>query len=91
MFLLRFLGRLELESCSQRVYCAEVFDESYCLLSARWLGTLTLMHFLFCVFSEYAEALTNPIKHLSQLDKREKQLAALLEEYEVRHVLVPAN
>ncbi|XP_047440980.1 1-phosphatidylinositol 4,5-bisphosphate phosphodiesterase beta-3 [Mugil cephalus] len=29
---------------------------------------------------EYAEALTNPIKHLSQLDKRETQLAVLLEE-----------
>ncbi|XP_061524660.1 LOW QUALITY PROTEIN: 1-phosphatidylinositol 4,5-bisphosphate phosphodiesterase beta-3-like [Phycodurus eques] len=29
---------------------------------------------------EYAEALTNPIKHVSQLDKRETQLAVLLEE-----------
>ncbi|XP_077444805.1 1-phosphatidylinositol 4,5-bisphosphate phosphodiesterase beta-3 [Stigmatopora argus] len=28
---------------------------------------------------EYAEALTNPIKHVSQLDKRETQLAVLLE------------
>uniref|UniRef100_A0A672YLM7 1-phosphatidylinositol 4,5-bisphosphate phosphodiesterase n=1 Tax=Sphaeramia orbicularis TaxID=375764 RepID=A0A672YLM7_9TELE len=29
---------------------------------------------------EYAEALTNPIKHISQLDKRMTQLAALLED-----------
>lgn len=32
------------------------------------------------VFSEYAEALTNPIKHISQLHKRETQLAVLLED-----------
>lgn len=30
--------------------------------------------------SEYAEALTNPIKHISQLHKRETQLAVLLED-----------
>ncbi|CAK6967959.1 -phosphatidylinositol 4%2C5-bisphosphate phosphodiesterase beta-3 [Scomber scombrus] len=35
---------------------------------------------------EYAEALTNPIKHVSQLDKRETQLAVLLEENS-EHVL----
>uniref|UniRef100_A0A3Q3LV86 Phosphoinositide phospholipase C n=1 Tax=Mastacembelus armatus TaxID=205130 RepID=A0A3Q3LV86_9TELE len=36
---------------------------------------------------EYAEALTNPIKHISQLDKRETQLAVLIEDNsEVRHV-----
>lgn len=29
---------------------------------------------------EYAEALTNPIKHISQLHKRETQLAVLLED-----------
>ncbi|MEQ2189424.1 hypothetical protein GOODEAATRI_025121, partial [Goodea atripinnis] len=29
---------------------------------------------------EYAEALTNPIKHISQLARREKQLAGLLED-----------
>ncbi|KAM6909081.1 1-phosphatidylinositol 4,5-bisphosphate phosphodiesterase beta-3 [Xenentodon cancila] len=29
---------------------------------------------------EYAEALTNPIKHMSQLAKREKQLAGLIED-----------
>lgn len=29
---------------------------------------------------EYAEALTNPIKHVSQLDKRETQLAVLIED-----------
>ncbi|XP_026173930.1 1-phosphatidylinositol 4,5-bisphosphate phosphodiesterase beta-3 isoform X2 [Mastacembelus armatus] len=29
---------------------------------------------------EYAEALTNPIKHISQLDKRETQLAVLIED-----------
>uniref|UniRef100_A0A672YHP3 1-phosphatidylinositol 4,5-bisphosphate phosphodiesterase n=1 Tax=Sphaeramia orbicularis TaxID=375764 RepID=A0A672YHP3_9TELE len=34
---------------------------------------------------EYAEALTNPIKHISQLDKRMTQLAALLED-NVEHV-----
>nr|XP_020465798.1 1-phosphatidylinositol 4,5-bisphosphate phosphodiesterase beta-3 [Monopterus albus] len=33
-----------------------------------------------CVLSEYAEALTNPIKHISQLDKRERQLAVLFED-----------
>lgn len=33
-----------------------------------------------CVSSEYAEALTNPIKHVSQLHKRETQLAVLLED-----------
>lgn len=38
------------------------------------------------VFLEYAEALTNPIKHISQLHKRETQLAVLLEDNsEVRH------
>uniref|UniRef100_A0AAQ4RMT2 1-phosphatidylinositol 4,5-bisphosphate phosphodiesterase n=1 Tax=Gasterosteus aculeatus aculeatus TaxID=481459 RepID=A0AAQ4RMT2_GASAC len=36
---------------------------------------------------EYAEALTNPIKHISQLHKRETQLAALIEDNsEVRHL-----
>ncbi|XP_068163943.1 1-phosphatidylinositol 4,5-bisphosphate phosphodiesterase beta-3 [Antennarius striatus] len=30
---------------------------------------------------EYAEALTNPIKHISQLDKRETQLAVFLEDH----------
>lgn len=40
-----------------------------------------------CVSSEYAEALTNPIKHISQLHKRETQLAVLLEDNsEVRHI-----
>lgn len=29
---------------------------------------------------EYAEALTNPIKHISQMHKRETQLAVLLED-----------
>lgn len=55
---------------------------------------VTLRHSLTCflraclfVFSEYAEALTNPIKHISQLHKRETQLAVLLEDNnEVRHV-----
>uniref|UniRef100_A0A8C3AK78 1-phosphatidylinositol 4,5-bisphosphate phosphodiesterase n=1 Tax=Cyclopterus lumpus TaxID=8103 RepID=A0A8C3AK78_CYCLU len=38
---------------------------------------------------EYAEALTNPIKHISQLHKRETQLAALIEDNsEVRHICV---
>lgn len=38
------------------------------------------------VHSEYAEALTNPIKHVCQLDKRETQLAVLIEDNsEVRH------
>uniref|UniRef100_A0A3Q3K3W9 1-phosphatidylinositol 4,5-bisphosphate phosphodiesterase n=1 Tax=Monopterus albus TaxID=43700 RepID=A0A3Q3K3W9_MONAL len=32
------------------------------------------------VYTEYAEALTNPIKHISQLDKRERQLAVLFED-----------
>uniref|UniRef100_A0A4W6EJU9 Phosphoinositide phospholipase C n=1 Tax=Lates calcarifer TaxID=8187 RepID=A0A4W6EJU9_LATCA len=36
---------------------------------------------------EYAEALTNPIKHISQLHKRETQLAVLIEDNsEVRHI-----
>uniref|UniRef100_A0AAQ5YEP5 Phosphoinositide phospholipase C n=1 Tax=Amphiprion ocellaris TaxID=80972 RepID=A0AAQ5YEP5_AMPOC len=36
---------------------------------------------------EYAEALTNPIKHISELHKRETQLAVLLEDNsEVRHI-----
>ncbi|XP_075943039.1 1-phosphatidylinositol 4,5-bisphosphate phosphodiesterase beta-3 isoform X1 [Anarhichas minor] len=34
---------------------------------------------------EYAEALTNPIKHISQLHKRETQLAALIED-NIEHV-----
>uniref|UniRef100_A0A7N6AH00 1-phosphatidylinositol 4,5-bisphosphate phosphodiesterase n=1 Tax=Anabas testudineus TaxID=64144 RepID=A0A7N6AH00_ANATE len=33
---------------------------------------------------EYAEALTNPIKHISMLDKRTTQLAVLMENSEVR-------
>lgn len=37
-----------------------------------------------CLCSDYIEALTNPIKHINQLDAREMQLAALLEEAEVR-------
>lgn len=36
--------------------------------------------FVLCVFSEYAEALTNPIKHVSELHKRETQLAVLIED-----------
>lgn len=45
-----------------------------------------------CVFSEYAEALTNPIKHISQLHKRETQLAVLLEDSsEVRHICALNN
>ena len=36
--------------------------------------------FALCVFSEYAEALTNPIKHISELHKRETQLAVLIED-----------
>lgn len=40
-----------------------------------------------CVFLEYAEALTNPIKHISQLHKREAQLAVFLEDNcEVRRI-----
>uniref|UniRef100_A0A3B4YMN2 1-phosphatidylinositol 4,5-bisphosphate phosphodiesterase n=1 Tax=Seriola lalandi dorsalis TaxID=1841481 RepID=A0A3B4YMN2_SERLL len=39
---------------------------------------------------EYAEALTNPIKHISQLHKRETQLAVLLEDNsEVSHICDP--
>lgn len=54
---------------------------------------MTLMHMSLrvgvCVFSEYAEALTNPIKHISQLHKRETQLAVLLEDNnEVRQCMV---
>lgn len=53
---------------------------------------MTLRHFVLvrvCVFSEYAEALTNPIKHISQLHKRETQLAVLLEDNsEVRHICI---
>uniref|UniRef100_A0A4W6EN82 1-phosphatidylinositol 4,5-bisphosphate phosphodiesterase n=1 Tax=Lates calcarifer TaxID=8187 RepID=A0A4W6EN82_LATCA len=38
---------------------------------------------------EYAEALTNPIKHISQLHKRETQLAVLIEDNsEVRHIYI---
>lgn len=45
-----------------------------------------------CVFLEYAEALTNPIKHISQLHKRETQLAVLIEDNsEVRHICVFSN
>uniref|UniRef100_A0A8C4HJG7 1-phosphatidylinositol 4,5-bisphosphate phosphodiesterase n=1 Tax=Dicentrarchus labrax TaxID=13489 RepID=A0A8C4HJG7_DICLA len=41
---------------------------------------------------EYAEALTNPIKHISQLHKRETQLAVLIEDNsEVRHICVLDN
>uniref|UniRef100_A0A8D0APT7 Phosphoinositide phospholipase C n=1 Tax=Sander lucioperca TaxID=283035 RepID=A0A8D0APT7_SANLU len=41
---------------------------------------------------EYAEALTNPIKHISQLHKRETQLAVLLEDSsEVRHICFSAR
>lgn len=39
--------------------------------------------------SEYAEALTNPIKHISEKHKRETQLASLLEDNsEVRQVML---
>ncbi|XP_061620341.1 1-phosphatidylinositol 4,5-bisphosphate phosphodiesterase beta-3 isoform X1 [Phyllopteryx taeniolatus] len=40
---------------------------------------------------EYAEALTNPIKHVSQLDKRETQLAVLLEENYEHFPNLPRN
>lgn len=51
----------------------------------KYLIAIVLRHFV-CVFLEYAEALTNPIKHISQLHKRETQLAVLLEDNsEVRH------
>uniref|UniRef100_A0A3Q4BH44 1-phosphatidylinositol 4,5-bisphosphate phosphodiesterase n=1 Tax=Mola mola TaxID=94237 RepID=A0A3Q4BH44_MOLML len=41
---------------------------------------------------EYAEALTNPIKHISQLHKRETQLAVLLEDNsEVRYKRSPSS
>ena len=34
-----------------------------------------------CVYMvEYAEALTNPIKHVSLLDQRDRQLAVLIED-----------
>ncbi|XP_054907003.1 1-phosphatidylinositol 4,5-bisphosphate phosphodiesterase beta-3 isoform X2 [Poeciliopsis prolifica] len=36
---------------------------------------------------EYIEALTNPIKHINQLDAREMQLAALLEEADNKNTL----
>lgn len=48
--------------------------------------------FSVCLFPEYAEALTNPIKHISQLHKRETQLAVLIEDNsEVRHICVLNN
>uniref|UniRef100_A0A668ABL3 1-phosphatidylinositol 4,5-bisphosphate phosphodiesterase n=1 Tax=Myripristis murdjan TaxID=586833 RepID=A0A668ABL3_9TELE len=41
---------------------------------------------------EYAEALTNPIKHVSLLDQRDRQLAVLIEDHsEVRHLPVHLN
>lgn len=49
--------------------------------------TCILFHRYLCVSSEYAEALTNPIKHISEKHKRETQLASLLEDNsEVRQV-----
>uniref|UniRef100_A0AAX7SJ97 Phosphoinositide phospholipase C n=1 Tax=Astatotilapia calliptera TaxID=8154 RepID=A0AAX7SJ97_ASTCA len=49
--------------------------------------TCILFHGYLCVYSEYAEALTNPIKHISEKHKRETQLASLLEDNsEVRQV-----
>lgn len=39
---------------------------------------------LFLPSSDYAEALINPIKHVSLMDQRAKQLAALMGESEVR-------
>lgn len=38
------------------------------------------------MLAEYADALTDPIKYISQLAKREKQLASLIDDnVEVRH------
>lgn len=37
-----------------------------------------------CEFLEYADALTNPIKHISQMDKRTTQLAVYDDNEEVR-------
>lgn len=37
----------------------------------------------FCPHLDYAEALINPIKHVSLMDQRAKQLAALIGESEV--------
>lgn len=42
------------------------------------LSLVPLSSSCFCV--EYAEALTNPIKHLSLLVQRERQLLALMED-----------
>lgn len=36
-----------------------------------------------CSYTDYAEALINPIKHVSLMDQRAKQLAALIGEKEV--------
>lgn len=48
---------------------------------------------VWCVSLEYADALTNPIKHLSGLSERENKLAGLMEDFnvEVRHSLTILN
>lgn len=65
---------------------ANEYDHLTTILPYKYLIAIVLRHFA-CVFLEYAEALTNPIKHISQLHKRETQLAVLLEDNsEVRHL-----
>ena len=74
--------------------CYQEIDAHVCIINMKLLlsydinGTLfCFMCVCVCLFSEYAEALTNPIKHISQLHKRETQLAVLIEDSsEVRRI-----
>lgn len=62
-----------------------VFLQAICFFVTETYSVFSLSS-LLCVCEEYAEALTNPIKHLSLLAQRERQLLALMEDAtEVSH------
>lgn len=48
-----------------------------------WPGGSVSETLAFCLPADYAEALINPIKHVSLMDQRARQLAALIGESEV--------
>lgn len=48
-----------------------------------WPGGPVSETLAFCLPADYAEALINPIKHVSLMDQRARQLAALIGESEV--------
>lgn len=67
--------------------CHFILAENAC-----WMRQILLISSITsCVWSEYAEALINPIKYISQLHKREAQLAVFLEDNcEVRRTICTA-